>query len=276
MLKEKQMPSMMWGEAIRHYVYIFNRLPTRALTGVTPYEVWTKRKPYVGHVLIFGCVAQMKVPSTHLKKLDDRSKCVVYLGKDPGTKAHRLVDPNDNKVYVSRDVMFEEDKAWSWNREGGALYDQSRNFVVNLTEEIERTMTDEPVTQESINSTSIEESGGETSHAIVSSESNDSGYSSDPTLYRSLNDVYNHTEEIELEEELLFVGIDELKNYKETIKESCWKQVMKNEIESIEKNNTWELKELPLEHKAIDLKWIFKIKKNVDGEVVKHKSSVGC
>lgn len=40
MLKEKYMSSMMWGEAVRHSLYILNRLPTRTLTGMTPYEVW--------------------------------------------------------------------------------------------------------------------------------------------------------------------------------------------------------------------------------------------
>lgn len=56
------------------------------------------------------------------------------------------------------------------------------------------------------------------------------------------------------------------------MKEHSWMKAMENEIESIEKNNTWELKELPPGHKAIDLKWIFKLKKNTDGKIVKHKA----
>lgn len=38
LLREKRMPSNMWGEAVRHSIYILNRLPTRALTGMTPHE----------------------------------------------------------------------------------------------------------------------------------------------------------------------------------------------------------------------------------------------
>lgn len=47
---------------------------------------------------------------------------------------------------------------------------------------------------------------------------------------------------------------------------------MKNEMESIERNGTWELTDLPQGHKEIGLKWIFKLKKDADGNIVKHKA----
>lgn len=47
---------------------------------------------------------------------------------------------------------------------------------------------------------------------------------------------------------------------------------MQNEIDSIEKNNTWELTSLSPGHKVIDLKRIYKLKNDADGNVVKHKA----
>lgn len=47
---------------------------------------------------------------------------------------------------------------------------------------------------------------------------------------------------------------------------------MQQELMSIEQNQTWQLTDLPEGHKAIGLKWIYKIKKNVDGETVKCKA----
>lgn len=73
-LKDMKLPSFLWGEAVRHSIYLLNRLPTRALSGGTPYEAWNERKPHIGHIRVFGCVAHMKIPSQQLKKLDDRSK----------------------------------------------------------------------------------------------------------------------------------------------------------------------------------------------------------
>lgn len=37
LLKERDMPSYMWGKVVRHAVYLLNRLPTRALSELTPY-----------------------------------------------------------------------------------------------------------------------------------------------------------------------------------------------------------------------------------------------
>lgn len=69
LLKGMKLPNNLWGEAIRHSVYLLNRLPTRSVSGVTPYEAWSGKKPHLEYVRIFGCVAHMKVPSVHLKKI---------------------------------------------------------------------------------------------------------------------------------------------------------------------------------------------------------------
>lgn len=47
---------------------------------------------------------------------------------------------------------------------------------------------------------------------------------------------------------------------------------MIDELNSIEKNQTWELIQLPDGKKAIDVKWVFKLKSNREGKVVKHKA----
>lgn len=47
---------------------------------------------------------------------------------------------------------------------------------------------------------------------------------------------------------------------------------MDNEIESIEKNKTWELTTLPREAKRIGVKWIYKAKINELREIEKHKA----
>lgn len=47
---------------------------------------------------------------------------------------------------------------------------------------------------------------------------------------------------------------------------------MQRELESIEKNDTWSLTDLPDGHKIIDLEWIFKLKKDASGKIVKQKA----
>ena len=69
------------------------------------------KKPNIEHLRIFGCVAFAKINAPHLRKLDDRSRMVINLGTQPGSKSYRVYDPVMKKVVVSRDVIFDEKKS---------------------------------------------------------------------------------------------------------------------------------------------------------------------
>lgn len=60
----------------------------------------------------------------------------------------------------------------------------------------------------------------------------------------------------------------------EAIKEKEWARAMEAELTSIEKNNTWELVDLPRNRKAIGLKWVFKLKRDPSGKIVKHNARI--
>ena len=51
-----------------------------------------------------------------------------------------------------------------------------------------------------------------------------------------------------------------------------WKQAVDEELASLEKNDTWTLVELPEGRKVVDNKWVFKLKRNSDGEVYRYKA----
>lgn len=47
---------------------------------------------------------------------------------------------------------------------------------------------------------------------------------------------------------------------------------MIEELKAIDKNQTWKLTELPFDKKPIDVKWVFKLKLNLDGSIAKYKT----
>ena len=49
-------------------------------------------------------------------KLDDKSLSCVLLGVSEESKAYRLYDPISQRIIISRDVVFEEDKSWDWDK----------------------------------------------------------------------------------------------------------------------------------------------------------------
>lgn len=96
--------------------------------------------------------------------------------------------------------------------------------------------------------------------------------SREPKKTRLISEIYNDTEEMVLEEELFLMGVEEPSNYKEAAKDRNWKRAMEAELDSIEKNGTWNLTELPPCQKVIGLKWIYKLKKDATGKIIKHKA----
>ena len=51
-----------------------------------------------------------------------------------------------------------------------------------------------------------------------------------------------------------------------------WKEAMKDEMNALAKNATWDLVELPRNRKTVGCKWVYKSKKGVDDKVERYKS----
>ena len=47
---------------------------------------------------------------------------------------------------------------------------------------------------------------------------------------------------------------------------------MQEEMDSIIDNKTWSLVDLPACHRTIGLKWVYKVKRDEHGDIVKHKA----
>lgn len=93
-------------------VHILNRSPTKALDGKTPYKVWHGRKPAVGYLCIFGCLAFAK-ELNHVGKLGNRSTPGVFIGYDDGAKAYRILDPVTQRMCTTHNVVFDEGRGWA-------------------------------------------------------------------------------------------------------------------------------------------------------------------
>ena len=50
-----------------------------------------------------------------------------------------------------------------------------------------------------------------------------------------------------------------------------WKKAMEEEMDSLTKNNTWDLVELPEGRSVVGCKWVFKLKRKVDGSIERYK-----
>ena len=114
MLKSKKLPKELWAEAVACAVYLSNRSPTRSVWGKTPQEAWSGRKPGISHLRVFGSIAHVHVPDEKRTKLDDKSESFIFIGYDANSKGYKLFNPNNKKVVISRDVVFDEEGLWDF------------------------------------------------------------------------------------------------------------------------------------------------------------------
>ncbi|KAJ8771243.1 hypothetical protein K2173_026131 [Erythroxylum novogranatense] len=68
------------------------------------------------------------------------------------------------------------------------------------------------------------------------------------------------------------VVVFEPAKFKEAEKDDKWIESMREELQMIEKNGTWELVDRPQDRKIIGVKWVYRTKINADGSINKHKA----
>jgi hypothetical protein len=287
MLKAKGLPGIFWGEAVNAAVYILNRTTTKGTGGKTLYELWNGAAPSVHHLRTFGCVAHVKIVGPRLKKLDDRSRSMVFVGYEPGSKAYRVYDPTSQRVHVSRDVIFDEDARWDWSKDSAAVVvDDFEVESMNPEPPGEATMLQprhepEAAGPSSPASTSPASPTAPTLYASPPSralERVDADHgSSAPLRFRTIDNVVGSATlpglaRRELDEDLLLVSEVKPTTFEQVQEMESWREAMLDEMTSIEANGTWELVNPPLHQRPIGLKWVYKIKRDASGIIVKYKA----
>ena len=78
----------------------------------------------------FGSIAHVHVLDERRAKLEDKSERFIFIGYDSSSKGYKLYNPNNKKMVVSRDVVFDEERQWDLE-----TYEKRYNFFPPLEEE---------------------------------------------------------------------------------------------------------------------------------------------
>ncbi|KAL5724118.1 hypothetical protein ACHQM5_007419 [Ranunculus cassubicifolius] len=293
MLVMGNVPKRFWPEAVNWSVHILNRSPTLAVQSMTPEEAWSVHKPSVTHLRVFGCIAYAHVPEEKRKKLDDRGIKCIFLGCSDQSKAYKLYNPLSKKIIISRDVVFDEGQTWSWDVPAAR---EQISIPVNDVGEESPTSTPINLTPTPINlaptssSTPINSPPPSPVHSPAGPHGGDhesprSPFTNQPSI-DSAKPSRNKKRPAWMQDYVV-KGVDQGDNslahfalfsegdpisFDVAVHSPNWQQAMDSEMQSIERNNTWQLVDLPKGHKSIGVKWIYKTKLNPDGEVNKYKA----
>ena len=61
MIMQAKLPIYLWGEALYTACHLHNRIVS-SKTNVWSYEIWKGRKPNLGYLKVWGCLAYYRVP----------------------------------------------------------------------------------------------------------------------------------------------------------------------------------------------------------------------
>ncbi|UYV75574.1 hypothetical protein LAZ67_13000650, partial [Cordylochernes scorpioides] len=269
MLFDSGLPQSLWAEAVTTANYLHNRIPSKA-TDKTPFELWTNRKPSLKHLKRFGCKAFAYIPKIKRNKLDGKVIEGIFLGYDDRSKGYRILHDTDN-ITISRSVKFIEKENGFHLASTKTTSPQvlstdltSSNHIGNAEE------SQEPGTQ----SENLEDS--ETEDYIQPSTSTGTQVvtqrrSTRPTkgIPPIRNDYMLYkTEAQDIQTPTSYSEVLQLPK----IEREKWLQAMNEELNSLEKNNVWELTPLPKDKKIIGCKWTYKQKLNSKGEIERYKA----
>lgn len=268
-----------WAEAVRHLNYVFNRLLPQGYEK-TPYEMFYGKVPAYDDIHRFGCDVYTMVPYEKRRKIDNKAKKMIYIGNDDVSKGFRVADTQSRGLSVSRNVKFlderkiegrpntdvedldmevdddvveeRQEEELQTPQEGHSASDEleKEEMEVDFDEEIPM---DEEILDEGPRRSSRANAGKNPSH---------------------LDDyhVYSSVQEEKWDEPRKYF---EPKTYREATncpEKDKWNEAMKEELNSIQVNETWVATDLPANRQAIGCKWVYKLKFDEKGNVVQHKA----
>lgn len=255
MLYAKKLPQYLWAEAVNTAVYILNRSTSSQVPNTTALELWSKLKPSLSHARIFGSSCYSLVPDQRRKKLDPKSKKLILVGYEGNSCNYRLFDAETRKITVSRNVIFNEDEEVKFNEK---IMPISLEEVFN--EDIEEDLIEPVVEDEGINQDVVQEEIPN-EDAVEAEEGH-----------------YNLRRRDTIQAPLRYVFLAELcvpQNYEEAMnsgESKQWSAAIKDELDSLDKNEVWKVTKLPPGRKPIDSKWVFKLKTKANGEIDRFKA----
>jgi hypothetical protein len=125
LLRDSGFTHSYWAEAAAYSIDTRNLIPSRRHPGRIPLEVFTGKRQSVAHLRVFGAQCWAKVPTVHGvqvtggSKLDPRSVECRFLGYTSGNGNYKVQDASNRRVFVSRDVVFEEGRPHRTLSNGG-------------------------------------------------------------------------------------------------------------------------------------------------------------
>ncbi len=250
MILDNGIPKTMWAFALKFALRVYNNTPCSSINFDIPFEKLTNKKSVIKYFRRFGCLCYV-LNHVHQSKLDSRGRENFLVGCED---THYLtLDPSNSKVTKSKHVSFVESRVY------GHIYGKLRKLS---------TLGETTYKIAKVNNSTI----------LKSPEDEVCDDLSDVrTHFTHLMEVMNNDYRQILSEkytdviESFIAGINDCpKSYDEaTHNENSkdWNKVIKKELSSLERNETWEFvlrTTIPKGQRILTSRWVFTTKRETN------------
>ncbi|KAD7477702.1 hypothetical protein E3N88_00838 [Mikania micrantha] len=240
MLISSGMSQDMWGEAILLATYLLNKIPFKK-KDVTPYELWMRRKPSYKYLKVWGCLAKVVVPPPKVQRIGPKTMDCVFIGYAHHSSAYQFLVYDLKNPEIHKNTIMESRNASFFEEVFPCLKKELRS-----------------------SSTPVDEIVHDEDQEQLEAEEVEPRRSKRQRIEKSFGPDF-----------LTYMVEGEPQTYRDAVTSSegpQWKEAIKNEIDLILQNHTWELVDLPPWCKPLGYRWIFKRKMKANGSIDKYKA----
>lgn len=294
MLTDSGLPKNLWAEALGTANYVRNLSP---VTGrdLTPWELFYGTKPDVSNLRTFGARAYALIPKQLRNKLESVSQPGRFIGYPADSKGYKILLDN-GKITLSRDVIFDEgsgaqdsgsapgtyEDCGSSNKREIVRYDDDSNGAQNpdavgaapgaAAEQQEQPGPEEQQMQMQMQRQPEQQGAAPADNPDAERRRPVRVAASRPASMWQ-NDAYKITGRANIAANL--ATITEPATLDEALaspQADLWRQALDEEMASLMANKTWTLETPPPGITPIPVKWVFKIKRDSNGNIERYKA----
>ncbi|KAL8121885.1 hypothetical protein AgCh_018575 [Apium graveolens] len=301
MLEESKLPTYFWAEAVNCACYTQNISLINQAKGMTPYQLFKRRKPTLNFLHVFGCKCYIiRNQPDHKGKFDAKADEGIFVGYSAG-KSYRVYNLRTNIVMESVHVVFDDKKIDGLTDEGhheGLKFDNIEIYCDDSEDENDGEDTSKRIQNfpldnaqnaasvESHNSVSVDRSNAASverqSASSVEATSSRANLPPQRKLTKShpfeliIDDAISKVQTRRAtQDECLyssFLSQEEPKRVEEALYDPDWILAMQEELNQFERNKVWKLVPKLKNKSSIDTKWVFRNKMDENGIVIRNKA----
>lgn len=290
LLTHASIPHHYWSHAFATAVYLINRMPTQTLNLSSPYQKKFSTAPNYSKLRVFGCLCYPWLRPYTAHKLESRSKPCVFIGYSLTQSGYYCLDPSNSRIYVSRHVKFVESEFPFTSLSGSSstphpsppiptwnpapVHLNSPTLPFPPQDPVEPTQSP-PITALPPRSPMPSLPSIPTTH---SSNPNPNSLSpppissTHPMTTRAKNNIHKPITKLNLHTCLHKPNSLEPTTVTQALHDPQWRKAMADECDALVRNGTWELVPPDPTQNIVGCKWIFKIKRNIDGSIDRFKA----